>query len=101
MARFGMHGKLTAKEGHREQLILVLMETADLLRDAEGCELYVVHRDLENRRDVWVTEVWAEQSFHTSSIDLPGVRQLIDRAMPMIEAGDATRLGTVGGVGLA
>ncbi|MCW2962216.1 MAG: antibiotic biosynthesis monooxygenase [Thermoleophilia bacterium] len=100
MARFGMHGKLTAKEGHREQLILVLMETADLLRSAEGCEIYVIHRERDNRRDVWVSEVWADQSFHTASAQLPGVKALIDRAMPMIESGEATQLDTVGGVGL-
>ena len=101
MARFGMNGKLTARQGHREQLIQVLMEAADLLRDADGCELYVIQRDLDDAQVVWVTEVWRSQAQQEGSLELPGVRPVIDRAVPMIEKAEANRLAPIGGVGIS
>ncbi len=39
-----------------------LLRLADELRDAPGCELYLVNVAADDADTVWITEVWADQA---------------------------------------
>jgi quinol monooxygenase YgiN len=99
-ARFGMHGKLVAQPGRREELLELLMAGTEHLAGADGCELYLVSRDADDPDVIWVAEVWRDQAAHRASLELPEIRAVIERARPLIAALDGVRLEPVGGVGL-
>lgn len=95
---YGLIGKFKTHPGKREELIaLMLGETPSM----PGCRSYVVARDTKNPDDVWVTEVWEDAANHKASLEIPEVRAVIAKAMPLI-AGFETHHETepVGGVGL-
>ena len=84
MPRFGLHGSFVARPGQRDALLEHLREAARLMRDAPGCELYLVATAEEDDDAVWVTEVWRTEADHDASLALPGVSELIGRARPLI-----------------
>lgn len=83
--KYLLHGKLTAKQGEGNQLAGILIEASELIKTAKGCKLYVVSRDASNDNDVWVTEVWDSKEDHDNSLSVPGVKELIGRAMPILD----------------
>ncbi len=85
LAQFGLIGRLVAQTGHRDALVAHLREGAELMESAPGCELYAVGIG-ETGDDVWVTEIWTSREDHASSLSLPGVKDLIGRARPLIAA---------------
>ncbi len=101
MDRFGLHGKLTAHPGQRDALVQILLEAADVLGSAPGCEIYFVSTSHTEPDAIWVTEVWRNEADHAASLSLPRVRELIIRAKPMIAAmSDSARTVPIGGKGL-
>jgi hypothetical protein len=51
--RSGRHGwQLVAHPGRRDELVAGIRE----LKDADGCDLYVVSREVEDRNTIWVVE---------------------------------------------
>lgn len=101
MERFGLHGKLNAQPGKRQQLVDHLLEAATLMEAAAGCELYVVSTS-EDDDAVWVTEIWRTEADHDASLRVPGVPELIKRARPLIAgAPESMRLVVHGGKGPA
>jgi quinol monooxygenase YgiN len=94
----GLIGRLRANPGQRDALIAILLEgTADM----PGCLSYIVARDATDANSIWVTEVWDSRESHTASLQLPSVREAIERARPLIASVDAgQRTIPVGGVGL-
>lgn len=98
MTRYGMFGKLTAKPGEGDALEAMLLEAADQLAAVDDCELYVVCRSPEEPDAVWVSEIWTSAEAHKGSLELPAVRQLISRAMPiLVGRPEATVVEPVGG----
>jgi len=83
--KYGLHGKLSAKTGQGKALSKILLAAANLMQQAEGCQLYAVSIDTNNSDDVWITEIWDNQTNHDNSLKLPGVRELIGQAMPLLE----------------
>jgi quinol monooxygenase YgiN len=99
--RFGLHGKLTALPGQRDALVAVLLEAADLVGAAPGCEMYYVSTSQTEPDAIWVTEVWRSEADHAASLSFPGVRELIARAKPLIASmSDSARTVPIGGKGL-
>jgi quinol monooxygenase YgiN len=84
MNKYGLHGKLTATTGNGDQLAAILLEASRLVSTAAGCRLYLVSRDAAEPDSVWITEVWDTQVDHDESLKVPGVRELIGRAMPLL-----------------
>jgi len=82
--RYGLHGKLTATEGNRDKLAAILLEAANLVATAKGCQLYFVSIDAEDENAVWVTEAWDSKEDHDNSLKVEGVRELIGQAMPIL-----------------
>jgi quinol monooxygenase YgiN len=95
---YGLIGKMIAAPGQRDALIAVLLEG---IRDMPGCLSYVVAKDTAEPDAIWITEVWDSKASHDASLSLPGVRDAISRAKPLI-AGFEKRVITepVGGHGL-
>ena len=102
MNKYGLHGKLTAKAGNADQLAAILIEASQLVSTAPGCRLYVVSKDKNDEHAVWVTEIWDSKEEHDNSLNIPGVRELISKAMPILagppEGGQVLEI--IGGTGI-
>lgn len=103
MNRYGLHGHLQAIAGKGAELAEILLEASQLVSSAKGCHLYVVSTDELKPDAVFVTEIWDSKEDHDQSLNVPGVKELIGRAMPIL-AGPPQRgqvLSILGGAGLA
>lgn len=98
---YGYLGTLTARYGHRDDVVSILLSGVDGLR-AVGCSLYVVGVSDTDPNVIWVTEVWESKAAHQASLALPETRAAIQRAMPLL-TGEFTRqeLEIVGGLGVS
>ena len=99
MARFGMVNKLVAHPGRREELVELLLAGTEGAA-ADGCELYLVNRAVDDPDAIWVVEVWRDEAAHRASLDNPETRAVIERGMPLIASFDGTKVDPAGGVGL-
>jgi quinol monooxygenase YgiN len=102
MTQYGLHGKLSATSGNGDKLAQILLRAAELVSTAQGCRQYLVSLDASTPDAVWVTEVWDSQEDHDKSLQVPGVRELIGEAMPLL-AGQPEKgqvLEVLGGFGL-
>jgi quinol monooxygenase YgiN len=79
---FGMHGCFKAQPGKGAALAGILLEAAASMRENDACLLYVVSR--EDPDTLWVTEAWTDREAHAASLDVPGAKEQIARAMPLI-----------------
>jgi quinol monooxygenase YgiN len=98
---YGLCGKIESQPGQRDALIAYLLEAADILRQVEGCYLYVVSSLPDEPDGIWVTEVWRSQEDHQGSLSVDAVRAVIGAARPLI-AGMSERVEhtPLGGKGL-
>ena len=83
---YGLHGKLVAKEGKGKELSRILLDAVALMKAAKGCHLYAVSIDSSNPNEVWVTEIWERKEDNANSLNLPGVKELIGKAIPLTAA---------------
>ena len=84
MEKFGIYGKLIAKEGEREQLATILLEAAESMQNLDDCELYLVSVAPDDPNSVYVYEVWSSESAHQGSLSLESTKTLIQRAKPIL-----------------
>lgn len=61
-SRVGRYVRMVAQPGCGPALADTLLRVADGLRDAPGCELYVINTSPDETDTVWVTEVWADEA---------------------------------------
>lgn len=101
MNQYLLHGKLTAKAGHQEELADILLQASKLVSTAKGCLLYAVSKDAASTTDVFVTEIWDCKEEHDQSLHIPGVKELIAKAMPILDAAPqkGQELNLIGGTG--
>lgn len=83
--RYLLHGKLTAKVGHKDELANILLEASKLVVTAKGCQLYVIGTDENDTNAVYITEIWDCKEDHDNSLNVEGVRDLIMKAMPILD----------------
>jgi quinol monooxygenase YgiN len=102
MDHYGLMGKFTAQPGRRDDLLALLEEGAGAMQDtAPGCLLYLISTAPADVDAIWVTEVWTDKEAHDASLSIPGVREVIGRAMPLIAGmSDRIEFMPVGGIGL-
>jgi quinol monooxygenase YgiN len=84
MSKYLLHGNLTAKQGHREELADILIKASKLMATTKGCQLYAVALDKEDLHSVYITEIWESKEDHDNSLKVEGVRELIMKAMPIL-----------------
>lgn len=97
-----IHGKLNAKAGHSDELANILLEASKLVSTAKGCKLYVIGKDENDLNAVFVTEIWDSKEDHDDSLKAEGVRELITKAMQVLD-GQPTKgqeLEILGGTGI-
>jgi quinol monooxygenase YgiN len=103
MAQYGLYTKFVAQAGRRDALVALLLEAARGMEGeaGAGCEVYIVNTVPSEAEAIWVTEVWSSKEAHAASLALPGTREAIARAMPLI-AGVTQQIAVepVGGKGL-
>lgn len=85
MKRYGLHGSLKAKEGEIEELAEILIRASELVSSAKGCRLYTIGLDDTKPNTVWITEIWDSKEDHDNSLLIPGVRELIATARPLLD----------------
>ena len=83
-SKYGLNGKLIAKEGSGPQLSTILLQASELLTKRSECYLYLVSIDQSNPDWVWVTEVWESMEAHDQSLSDPEVRNLIGQGIPLM-----------------
>jgi quinol monooxygenase YgiN len=83
--RYGMHVEFTAQSDRADELEAVLREAAEGTRADEDCLLYLVSRSPDRAWVVFVTEVWTSRGAHDAALDDPRVRELIERARPLMD----------------
>ena len=100
--KYGLHGKLVAVEGKGEDLLNILLEASNLMKSAEGCRLYSVGINPDNPNEIWITEIWDSRQAHDDSLNLPGVRELIGQAIPILASNPeiGPEWDIIGGAGL-
>jgi quinol monooxygenase YgiN len=84
--KYALAGKLTTDVQDRDALIEILSAAADLMENAEGCQMYIVYKDAKDDTAIWVTELWDSQADHDNSLSIAGVSDLIARARPLIKS---------------
>ena len=79
-----LQGKLTAKNGKQDELAEILVEASQLISEAEGSKFYLVGKCETDKNDVYVTELWNSKEDHDNSLNFPGVKELIMKAIPIL-----------------
>lgn len=99
---YGLHGSLVAKEGKAKELSKILLDASALMQSAKGCHLYAISMDNNNPNEVWITEIWESKEDHDNSLSLPGVKELIGKAIPILERSPqkGQELEILGGLGI-
>jgi quinol monooxygenase YgiN len=82
--KYGLYGKLRAQPGRGKELAVILLKAARLVEDAKGCILYIVNKTADSPDEIYIVEVWDSKEDHDNSLKLPGVRELIRQAMPVL-----------------
>lgn len=102
MNKYLLHGKLTARQWHRDELATLLMEASKLVSAAQGCKLYVVSLDKTDINSVYITEIWDNKEDHDNSLNVEGVKELIAKAIPLLEGNPSKgqELEVLGGAGI-
>jgi quinol monooxygenase YgiN/mannose-6-phosphate isomerase-like protein (cupin superfamily) len=95
------YAKAVAKPGLGSALAAKLVEVAEGLREAPGCQLYLVNHAVDDPDVIWVTELWASQEQLDAALETPEARGNIPEVLDLVEEGEVGRvdLVPVGGVG--
>ena len=84
MERYGLYGKITVKEGQRDNLVSILLEAAESMKELIECEIYLVSVSNDDPDAVFVYEVWKDEDSHKASLTLESTQLLIKRAIPIM-----------------
>jgi quinol monooxygenase YgiN len=80
---FGYINAIRVRPGHREEVVAILLGGLEGLRQV-GCLQYTVAVEPEDEMTIRVTEVWESEDAHEASLQLPGTKEAIARAMPLL-----------------
>ena len=77
----GQINKNTTAPGKHDEMVRLVMIGSDHM---PGCHSYIIGKDADDDDTIWVSEVWDNAEVQRASMDLPGVRAAVEKAMPMI-----------------
>lgn len=98
---YGLFSTFRARDGHRDELVALLLRAADALLAHPDCLLYLVAAT-EDAGEVAVVEHWSTREAHDASLADPAVLALITEGGPLIAGmGVRTVLDVRGGIGAA
>jgi quinol monooxygenase YgiN len=100
MNYYGFSIKFIAQPGKRDELVKILLESADQLKSNADCLHYLI--GLTDEQDaVWVYETWTSKEAHDAALEPEEAKALIQQAMPLIaRASDQVDTKLAGGKGL-
>ncbi len=103
MSKYLLHGTLKAKEDKQTELAGILLKASKLISSAKGCQLYIVSLHKGDSSSVYITEIWDSKEDHDNSLQIDGVRELIMKAMPILDSTHqkGQELEILGGVGIS
>jgi quinol monooxygenase YgiN len=78
---YGLIGEMKAAPGKRAELVTLLLQG---IGEMPGNLAYLIAEDLQNDDAIWITEVWRSREDHAASLDLPQIRETIEKARPLI-----------------
>jgi quinol monooxygenase YgiN len=84
MNKFSLFGKFTVLKGERDNMVGILLEAAESMKELDECEIYLVHTSESEPEAVYVYEVWSTAAAHQASLALEATQTLIKRAKPLI-----------------
>jgi quinol monooxygenase YgiN len=84
---YGLIGQMMAQPGQRAALVAILAESTGKM---PGNIAYLIGEDSANPDAIWIVELWKTQEAHVASLQLPAVRDAIQKGRPLI-AGFGTR----------
>ncbi len=98
--KYGLFGSFIAVDGKRNELLQVLLEASELLKQNNDCIHYLVSTS-EDPNTVWVYETWTNKEAHDKALEPENIRLLIQKAMPFIKSvsDGSVELSTIGGKG--
>ena len=102
MTKFSLLNKFIVQEGKNKEMVDILLEAAESMKDLAECEIYLVNIDENEPNSVYVYEVWTDESAHQASLELEVTQTLISRAKPIITSME--RIGAfkkIGGKGIS
>jgi quinol monooxygenase YgiN/mannose-6-phosphate isomerase-like protein (cupin superfamily) len=101
MRAVGRYAKAVAKPGKGDELAQKLLEIAGAMREAPGCQLYVVNRSADDQDVVWVTELWRSQEQLDAALESSEARERIPEVLDLVRDGGFERidLEPLGGAG--
>lgn len=98
--RVGRYVRMVAQPGRGDALADTLLRVADGLRDAPGCELYLVNAAADEPDTVWITEVWSDEAASDAALSGELGEVGIGDVLPLLagppELVDLTPLGGAG-----
>ena len=80
---YGYIGSMKTQPGKREEVVAILLSGVDALQEV-GCVQYTVAVSLDDDVTIWTSEVWGDKTRHDASLQLPTVKDAIERAMPLL-----------------
>ena len=102
MSKYSLLNKFTVQEGKNDELVDILLEAAESMKNLDECELYLVNIAEHEPNSVYVYEVWTNQSSHQASLSLEVTQKLISQAKPIITGMERmSTLITKGGKGVS
>ncbi len=85
---YGLINKIISAPNRRDDLIAILKGSSS---DMPGCLSYVIGEDAADENGIWVTEIWDSEASHQASLSLPGVKDAITKARPIIAGFNKSR----------
>jgi quinol monooxygenase YgiN len=100
--RIGRYVRMVAQPGQGRALAEQLLRVADGMRDAPGCELYIVNRAPDEAETVWVTEVWSSEAASDAALSRDLGQAGIGEVLALLAgAPEFIELAPLGGPGLS
>ncbi len=78
---YGLINRFTAQPGRRDELAALMMAHDGPI---PGCRSFVVAHDPKDPDALWITEVWDSEEVWKASLDIPGIKASVDKAVPLI-----------------
>ncbi|MEL3963139.1 putative quinol monooxygenase [Lysinibacillus endophyticus] len=102
MNKFSLLNRFTVQESEKENMINILLEAAQSIKNLDECEIYLVNTSENEPNTVYDFEVWTNESAHQASLSLEVTQTLISLAKPIITGMERiSTLTTLGGKGIS
>jgi len=102
MSQVARYAKATAEPGQSDRLAELLLQAAEGVRNAPGCDLYIVNRVPGEPDTIWVTELWESQEALDDALEIAkrDTGELVAEVMQIAADFSRVDLKPIGGLGL-